>query len=105
MRFLIGLLLGFGAGFAGAILFAPDRSKRSEGGWPAAAGTSANGAGENHNTMAALRKALRSLQDQINDAMAEAKEASQEAEAEMRARYEKAAGRKPSAKAGSAKKK
>jgi len=95
MRFIIGLLLGFGVGFAGAVLFAPDRAKTSEpAGWPAAAGASTNGVGQNHNTAGALRRALRSFQDQINEAISEAKQASEETEAEMRARYEKAAGRR-----------
>ena len=94
MRFIIGLLLGFGAGFAGAVLFAPDRPTKNEAEWHASADASANGTGQNHNAAGALRRALRSLQDQINDAMSEAKQASEETEAEMRARYEKAAGKK-----------
>jgi len=104
MRFVIGLLIGFGVGMAGAILFAPDRSKRIEATWTASPGASGNGLSQNGNTMSAIRRALRSLQDQFNTAMEEAKQASEETEAEMRARYEKAAG-KPAAKAAAAKKK
>ncbi len=92
MRFAIGLLLGFGAGLAGAILFAPDSSKRSEAGWTAA--TASDNSAENGNSISGLRGALRSLQDQINTAMSEAKQASDEAEQEMRGRYEEAVGRK-----------
>ena len=103
MRFIIGLLLGFGAGFAGAVLFAPDRQTKNEVEWNAAVGASPNGIGQNHNAAGALRRALRSLQDQINDAMSEAKQASQETETEMRARYEKAAGKR-SAKTNAGKK-
>jgi len=94
MRFIIGLLLGFGAGLAGAILFAPDRSKKSDPAWSSGAGQSGNGVGQNHN---GLRGTLRSLQDQINTAMSEAKQASEETETEMRARYEQAAGKKAKA--------
>jgi gas vesicle protein len=93
MRFIIGLLLGFGAGFAGAVLFAPDRSKKDQvAGRPAGSSAASNGRGENHN--GGLRGALRSLQDQISTAMSEAKQASEETEVEMRSRYEQAAGRK-----------
>ncbi len=91
MRFLIGFALGFGIGFAGAVLFAPDRSRRHEVGWrdvgtvesgPAALDT-------DHNVMAAVRRALRSVQEQVTEAVEEAKKAQAEAEKELRARYEK----------------
>ena len=95
MRFLIGLALGFGVGFAGAVLFAPDRSKRHRVNWPP--GTVDAGPAafeENHNIMATVRLALRSLQAQVSEAMEEAKKAQEEAERELRSRYEKTVGRK-----------
>jgi len=95
MRFLIGLALGFGVGFAGAVLFAPDRAKRAAVKWPA--GTVEGGPAvfeENHNIMGALKRALRTVQEQVNEALDEAKKAQEEAEEELRARYEKTAGRK-----------
>ncbi len=91
MRFVIGLVVGLGAGLAGAILLAPDRSRKNETGWTPSAAASANGAGQNHD--GGLKGALRSLQDQINTAMSEARQASDEAEQEMRARYEEAVGK------------
>ena len=90
MPFLVGLLVGFAAGYAGATLFAPDKSRRNDVTLPAAA-ASANGSRENGNTMGALRRTIRSLQDQFNVAMEEAKQASEETEAEMRAKYEQSA--------------
>ncbi len=93
MRFLMGLALGFAAGFAGVILFTPDRSKREASGWPPKAATDEAGASENHDSMKAFRRAVRSLQEQVSEAMTEAKEASREAEEELRARYERMARR------------
>ena len=95
MRFLIGLALGFGAGFAGAVLFAPERPKRHRVNWPP--GTVEAGPAafeEDHNIMASVRHALRTLQEQVREAMEEAKRAQQEAERELRSRYEKTARRK-----------
>jgi gas vesicle protein len=96
MRFLIGLALGFGVGFAGAVLFAPDRSKGKAVKWPA--GTLQGGPAvfeENHNNfMGAVKRALRTVQEQVNEALEEAKKAQEEAEEELRARYESTAGRR-----------
>src|SRR2546425_8349529 len=88
MRLLIGLAIGFGIGFAGAVLFAPERSRRREVGWPAGSVDSGPTAIEtDHNIMAAVRRALRSAQEQLNEALDEAKEAQAKAEEELRARY------------------
>ena len=90
MRLLIGLAIGFGIGFAGAVLFAPERSRRREVDWPAGSVDSGPTAIEtDHNIMAAVRRALRSAQEQLNEALDEAKEAQAEAEKELRARYER----------------
>src|SRR5207249_11683522 len=88
MRLLIGLAIGFGIGFAGAVLFAPERSRRREVDWPAGSVDSGPTAIEtDHNIMAAVRRALRSAQEQLNEALDEAKEAHAKAEMELRARY------------------
>ena len=96
MRFLIGLALGFGVGFAGAVLFAPDRSKQESVKWPA--GTVAGGPAvfeeDGNNIMGAVKRALRTVQEQVNEALEEARKAQEEAEEELRARYESTAGRK-----------
>ncbi len=87
MRFIIGLLLGLGIGFAGALLLAPERGRLREGA-PSDEETTSEGFGENHDTMAGLRRAMRGLQEQAQAAWKEAQEAAQEAEKELRARYE-----------------
>ena len=90
MRFLIGIAIGFGVGFAGAVLFAPDRSKRERVEWPAAtAGSGPPAFDTDHDLMATVRRALRSVQDQVNEALEEAKKAQSDTEREMRARYER----------------
>jgi gas vesicle protein len=90
MRFLIGIAIGFGVGFAGAVLFAPDRSKRERVDWPAAtAGSGPPAFDTDNDLMASVRRALRSVQDQVNEALEEAKKAQSDTEREMRARYER----------------
>lgn len=98
MRFVIGLLLGFGIGFAGAILFAPEKKKGAvhwPEGHPAAGDISPNG----RRVSGSLQQAIRSVQDRVNEAWEEARKASQEAEKEMQARYQQAAGRRAGAEA------
>src|SRR5438445_8342163 len=93
MRFLIGLTVGFAAGLVGAIMMAPNQSKASDTGSAPLSGdtgVATNGRGD---SMSGFRKAVRTLQDQVNEAMTEAKQASAEAEAEARARYEQMAKR------------
>lgn len=92
MRFLIGLALGFGVGFAGAVLFAPERTKRREVDWPAGTTDEVRPPAfeEDHNIMGSLKGALRSVREQVNEAMEEAKKAQAEAERELRERYMKA---------------
>jgi len=97
LRFIIGLLLGFGIGFAGAILFAPEKKKGAvewPEGHPAAGGISPNG----RRVSGSLQQAIRTVQERVNEAWEEARKASQEAEQEMQARYRQAAGRKAEAK-------
>ena len=89
MRFIIGLLLGFGIGFVGALLLAPEKRERREGAPPGEEPLGEEGFGENHDSLAGLRRAMRGLQEQLQEAWAEAREAAQEAEEEMRARYER----------------
>ena len=90
MRFLIGIAIGFGVGFAGAVLFAPDRKKGERIQWPAGAVDSGPPAFDtDHNIMASVRRTLRSVQDQVNEALDEAKKAQAETESEMRAHYER----------------
>jgi gas vesicle protein len=90
MRFIIGIAIGFGVGFAGAVLLAPDRSKRERVEWPAAtAGAGPPAFDTDHDLMATVRRALRSVQDQVSEALEEAKKAQSDTEREMRARYDR----------------
>lgn len=90
MRFVIGLLLGFGIGLAGAVLFAPEKRGRAG---ETAAGEDATSDGlafgENHDSMAALRRAFATIRRQLQEAWSEAREAANEAERDMIARYER----------------
>ncbi len=88
MRFIIGLLLGLGVGFVGALLLAPEKRERREGA-PGEEPAGEEGFGENHDSMAGLRRTMRGLQEQLQEAWDEAREAAQEAEKEMRARYQR----------------
>jgi gas vesicle protein len=77
MRFLLGLVLGFGIGFAGAILFAPEKKPEREfiPGQP----HSRNGAGG----------VMDEVRDRVKEAMSEAKKAREQAERDMRDRYQR----------------
>ncbi|MEE8346073.1 MAG: hypothetical protein V3S20_01875 [Dehalococcoidia bacterium] len=88
MRFIIGLLLGLGIGFSGALLLAPKRGRLREGA-PSDEETPSEGLGENHDSMAGLRRAMKGLQEQVQEAWDEARQAAQEAEKELRQRYER----------------
>jgi hypothetical protein len=90
MRFLIGIAIGFGVGFAGAVLLAPDRKKREQVEWPAGSVESGPPAFDSdHGLMASVRRALHSVQEQVSEALEEAKKAQAETEREMRAKYER----------------
>jgi gas vesicle protein len=83
-RFVIGLLIGAGIGFAGVVLFAPAHRQAEERREPPA-----EAAGEEEATMMGrARELLRSARERVNEALSEAKEASREAEREMMAAYE-----------------
>jgi gas vesicle protein len=94
MRFILGLLLGFGIGFAGAILFAPERPQKAGPKWPGPAGEGGEpAAAGNHQGASGLQSFMRTLREHLDEALAEAREASAQAEREMRARYQKMARR------------
>jgi gas vesicle protein len=87
MRFIIGLLLGLCIGFSAALLLAPKRGRLHGESGPE--GTAAAGEfGSNHDTMAGLRRSMKGLQDQVQEAWEEARLAAREAEERMRARYQ-----------------
>ncbi len=90
MRFILGLLLGLGLGFAAALLLAPEKGAwRREEEPPGEEASGEESFGEDHDTMAGLRRAMRGLQEQVEEAWKEARQAADEAEKEMRARYER----------------
>jgi gas vesicle protein len=85
MRFLLGVVLGFGVGFAGSVLFAPEKKPEAE--WvPGQPQASKNGAGG----------ILDMVKERVTQAMSEAKDARKQAEREMRDRYERTVNRKSS---------
>ncbi len=96
MRFLFGLLIGFAAGFAGAILLAPQASSirdKSRAKDPTRAAI--NDFGGNSHDSTRVQELIKSLQEHIREALREAKKASGEAEKEVRARFEEMAGQPP----------
>ncbi|HEV8575403.1 MAG TPA: hypothetical protein VGR43_11940 [Dehalococcoidia bacterium] len=96
MRFLIGVAIGFGVGFAGAVLLAPDRRRSDRVAWPSQPVESGPPAFDTDNSIiASVRSALRSVQERVNEALEEARVAQAETEREMRARYDRIARRKP----------
>ena len=84
MRFILGLLIGLGIGFAGAILFAPEKGETTAERKPSDIG--ANGA-------RGVKSAFDGLRKQFDEAMGEAKKAQREAEEKMTERYRKIVGR------------
>jgi gas vesicle protein len=90
MRFVLGLAIGFGVGFAGALLFAPERSKGREG-WPAGSADEMRPPGfeEDDNFIGSVKRALRSVREQVDEARDEAKKAQEKTERELRERYDR----------------
>jgi gas vesicle protein len=90
MRFVLGVAIGFGVGFAGALLFAPERSRGREG-WPA--GTvdevSPPAFEEADNLIGSVKRLIRSVREQVDEAREEAKKAQEKTERELRERYER----------------
>ena len=85
MRFLLGVVLGFGVGFAGSVLLAPEKKKEAD--WvPGQPEASKNGASG----------ILDTVKERVTQAMSEAKDARKQAEREMRDRYERTVNRKSS---------
>jgi gas vesicle protein len=94
MRFVIGVAIGFGVGFAGAVLLAPDRRRSEQSALPNRTVESGPLAFDtDHSIIATMRSALRSVQERVNEALEEAKKAQAETEREMRARYDRIASR------------
>ena len=78
MRFILGILLGFGVGFAGAVLFAPEKKPEPE---------FIPGRPQHRNGSGGL---LDDVRVRLKEAMSEAKQAREQAEREMRDRYQRA---------------
>jgi uncharacterized membrane protein len=88
MRFVLGVIIGFGVGFAGAVLFAQQKSpaKASAPGGGSLGhpvGASANGS----------RGVLGKVRKGLDEALTEAKQARREAEKDMTERYQRTVGR------------
>jgi hypothetical protein len=83
MRFILGLLIGIGIGFAASVLLSPGKDETAGG---RADERRANGAG-------GARSAFSGLREQFDEAMGEAKKAQREAEEKMTERYRQIVGR------------
>ena len=89
MRFVLGLLLGFAIGLGGALLFTRQRQTNGVEAWEVPESRTSTPMGENHDSLSGLRRAVRSVQDQVQVAWQEAREAAREAELDLRASYER----------------
>lgn len=79
---MLGIVIGFGIGFAGAILFAPEKKQPAQ--WtPRSPGEEPPKDG-----------LVSTLRERVSEAMGEAREARKQAEREMMDRYERTVGRK-----------
>jgi len=92
MRFVLGLAIGFGIGLGGAILFAPEKKKPAPDWLPAQARASIPGNGAQPE--GGLKSVLAKVRTRLDEAMSEAREAQQQAERDMQARYERSVGKK-----------
>ncbi len=81
MRFVVGLLLGLGLGFAGALLLAPRPREGAEG------LEGLEGIDERRDPLLAVRGGIEDVRRKAAEAMREARRAAREAEEEMRERY------------------
>ncbi len=88
MRFIIGLVLGSALGFAAYILLGPQRLSDGATAPGTIPGTTAR---DNHDSPVALRRAMDALRTQVQEAWAEAAEAAEEADREIRSRYRRMA--------------
>ena len=95
MRFVLGLVIGFGVGFAGAILMAPEK-QRGKGAWFPPVERNGSAAAPANGAATGVQRAMQTLRQRVAAAREEAKAAAAEAEREMKARYEKMTGRRPS---------
>jgi gas vesicle protein len=96
VQFVLGVAIGIGAGFAVAILLAPDKKKRSE--WPPHfPGFQSTETEGNHENSGGIRGVMESVRERVKEASNEARDAKERSEREMLARYEKIIGRKAKA--------
>lgn len=96
MRFIIGILLGFAIGFAGAILFAPQASplRQTEGQGEDATGEAIRKFGRNDQANK-FQGTFKSLRKRVDEALEEAKKAADEAEQQVRKRFDEMVSSQP----------
>lgn len=97
MRFLFGILLGFAIGLGGAILFAPQASplrKTDEGQSDDPTGDAINRFGRSDQRNG-FDGTFKSIRKRVNEALDEAKKAADEAEQQVRKRFEEMVEAKP----------
>ncbi len=79
---MLGILIGFGIGFAGALLLAPEKKERQ---WT----PSTHGDGERQTD-----GVIDSIRERVREAVGEARQAKKQAERDMLDRYERSVGRR-----------
>ncbi len=92
MRFILGIAIGLGVGFAGAVLFAPDKKKEPRTEWPSRVLNEATGT--NGHKESGVKGLVATVRERLDEAMAEAGEARRQAEREMTERYERSVGKR-----------
>ena len=94
MRFVLGIVLGFGVGLGGAILFAPEKKKQDPDWLPAQARASVSGNGATKQSETGIKGVVATVKQRIDEAMTEAREAQKKAERDMLDRYDRTIGKK-----------
>jgi Spy/CpxP family protein refolding chaperone len=93
VQFVLGVAIGLGIGFAGAILFAPDKTKRTE--WPPRfPGVTGEEKEGNHQDTSGLQAFFDAARERVREASEEARKAKDRSEREMLQKYERLIGRK-----------
>jgi gas vesicle protein len=95
MRFVLGVAIGLGVGFAAAVLLAPEKKKEQSTEWPSRVLNEATGT--NGHQESGMKGLVATVRERLDEAMAEAGEARRQAEREMNERYQRSIGKRKDA--------
>lgn len=84
MRFILGLLIGAGIGFAVSVIFAPEKAAKTDKSAGVHAGT---------NGRSSFQSVIDTVRKQMDEAMTEARKAQKDAESELTERYRRTVAR------------